>query len=297
VTVMDAPPPDRRDGRAELVSRRRLLRLAGGAGVVAVAAIHRLREAALQQPPRMALAVWLYFWLWHKVIHPIKYWKYRPKWVVVRQEGRPPMPMPLIARTAPLVRELPAWMPGRAGTDDGSSAGWGRSRLIATSSGGRGARGVFGAEVVTALRGGAVGSPVTVSGDRLHPRNVFAAVDVCLLDMHLHPQLGCRGGAVVNRAAVPRRDAAQRTSLEIATRWRCSWSWLQHARDRAIVWPRVMIRTPVHSGCARPSSEDSRKFPEAGRAASARADPGGAPAGARAKTREASDVLPSLSLS
>jgi hypothetical protein len=35
VTVMDAPPPDRRDGRAELVSRRRLLRLAGGAGVVA----------------------------------------------------------------------------------------------------------------------------------------------------------------------------------------------------------------------------------------------------------------------
>jgi hypothetical protein len=43
----------------------------------------------------MALAVWLYFLLWHKVIHPIKYWKYRPKWVVVRQEGRPPMPMPM----------------------------------------------------------------------------------------------------------------------------------------------------------------------------------------------------------
>jgi hypothetical protein len=37
----------------------------------------------LQQPPRMALAVWLYFWLWHQVIHPIKYWRYRPKWVVV----------------------------------------------------------------------------------------------------------------------------------------------------------------------------------------------------------------------
>ena len=36
----------------------------------------------------MALAVWLYFWLWHKVIHPIKYWKYRPKWVVVRHHER-----------------------------------------------------------------------------------------------------------------------------------------------------------------------------------------------------------------
>jgi hypothetical protein len=32
---MDAPPPDRRAGRPELVSRRRLLRLAGGAGLVA----------------------------------------------------------------------------------------------------------------------------------------------------------------------------------------------------------------------------------------------------------------------
>jgi len=35
LNAMDAPPPDRRDGRPELVSRRRLLRLAGGAGLVA----------------------------------------------------------------------------------------------------------------------------------------------------------------------------------------------------------------------------------------------------------------------
>ena len=35
LSAMDAPPPDRRDGRPELVSRRRLLRLAGGAGLVA----------------------------------------------------------------------------------------------------------------------------------------------------------------------------------------------------------------------------------------------------------------------
>jgi hypothetical protein len=94
----------------------------------------------------------------------------------------------------------------RQARDDGSSSGFGRSRLIATSSGGRRARGVFGAEVVTALRAGAVGSPVTVCGHRLHPGNVFAAMNVCLLDMHLHPQLGRWAGArrwrkVADRAA------------------------------------------------------------------------------------------------